>query len=251
MMVWSLNDIFSTKRHTCSLNLVQRKGAESAHRPCQYEIWLQMSSATCSPWCGRSFTCQARRQLRRLLSRDVAILKSDGAIRPRKRVRGAIFIVILFKKWQESIAQSAFSFIYLFIGIVFVIFLLSHFLTRGDQNASTHQILLLFSLVPLLFLYYYIFISEWKAKDDGYARPNNNCCPHFPLLCFTAAEQTTLSALETYRLKPSYVFNNIKTLFPLPYHKTDNTVASPVSNSQHILHQCVSAPFWHVLLIRK
>lgn len=95
VLVWSLNGIFSkAKRHARSLNLVQRKGAESAHRPRQYQ--MQTADERRHLF---SVASRARLDISRVLCyRDVAISKSDGAIRPRKRVHSTMFIVILFKK---------------------------------------------------------------------------------------------------------------------------------------------------------
>lgn len=52
---------------------------------------------------------------------------------------------------------------------------------------------------------------------------NGKCSPHFPLLCFTAAEKRKQF---TYHLK-SYVHNEIKMYLSLRYCKIDNNINIP------------------------
>lgn len=66
-------------------------------------------------------------------------------------------------------------------------------------------------------------ISEQNAKDDGHARVDGNCAPHFTPLCFTAAETNTYCPED---LVCKCVHDDIHRVFSPLYCDINNTATS-------------------------
>lgn len=86
-----------------------------------------------------------------------------------------------------------------------------------------------------------------------------SCCCHFERCCFTAAEKKkALFARPAYRLKLSYVNDNVETLLSLQYRKIDDAVTSllcplkkriqflfcGMEKNAKLVHRCISAFLW-------
>lgn len=72
--------------------------------------------------------------------------------------------------------------------------------------------------------------------NEGYVWASGKCSSHFTVLCFTAAKKKRCFVLRSYCLKPSNVYDNVKTLKTQQHREVIDTGTSPLHCSRDQRH---------------